>query len=85
MNCIVSNGIISDAAFLEAKEWFLKGELPENFSHDKPLLKFTNLSLDEGEVEQEEYKRLVSLLDLSYLEYDEAVLLGVLELVATHA
>lgn len=81
-NFIVSNGIISQAAFMEAKEFSVKKELPINFSNNKELQDFTIKSLKEKQVDSETYDNIVGQLDLLYLEYDEAVLLGILELVS---
>lgn len=80
-NCIVSNGIISQAAFMEAKGLFDKKEIPSNFSTYKELQDFVIKSLEEGQVDSEMYSILVDPLDLLYLEYDEAVLLGLLEFI----
>lgn len=79
-NFIVSNGIISQAAFIEAKELFDKKEIPINYSNNKELQDFTIKSLEEKQVDSETYDNIVGQLDLLYLEYDEAVLLGTLEL-----
>ncbi len=81
-NFIVSNGIISQTAFIEAQEVFASGTIPSNFSNDLELQAFTLKSLEDGRIDLEMYNTLVSKLDLTYLEYDEAVLLGVLELIA---
>lgn len=80
-NCIVSNGIISQASFMEAKDLFDKKEIPFNFSNNKELQDFSTKSLKENEVDSETYDKIIGQLDLLYLEYDEAVLLGVLELI----
>ena len=81
-NFIVSNGIISQAAFMEAKELHQSTFIPENFSNDKALQDFAIKSLESNQIDPETYEKLVGQLDLSHLEYDEAVLLGVLELIS---
>lgn len=81
-NCTVSTGFISPTAFEEAQELFLAGEIPSNFSVNKVLQTFTIESLHNCFVDIDAYNEIVNKeLDLYELEYCEAVLLGVLELI----
>ena len=80
---IVSDGTISQAAFIEARElYLLKGELPFNFSNNTQLQDLVTKSLEDGQIDIEAYNSITDQLNFSYLEYDEAVLLGVLELIS---
>ena len=79
---IVSNVIISQAAFIEAQELYLKGDIPFNFSNNTQLQDLVTKSLEDGQIDIEAYNSITDQLNFSYLEYDEAVLLGVLELIS---
>ena len=73
-------GITLDA--IEAQELYLKGELPFNFSNNTQLQDLVTKSLEDGQIDIEAYNSITDQLNFSYLEYDEAVLLGVLELIS---
>lgn len=79
---IVSNGTISQAAFIEAQEVYSSGKIPFNFSNNSQLQDLAIKSLEDGKIDSETYESIVGQLDLTYLEYDEAVLLGILELIS---
>lgn len=77
---LVSEGIISIAASEAAQEIFKLGTIPDNFSNNQKLLDYVNKCLTTLIYNEEEFALILNSLDLLKLEYDEAVLLGILEL-----
>lgn len=78
-NCIVSNGRISQTAYEEAERIYEQGSIPASYSTHEELQTLTETSLEEGMVDMDTYHAVVE--NITAMEYDIAVLLGVLELI----
>ena len=69
---IVSDGTISQAAFIEARElYLLKGELPFNFSNNTQLQDLVTKSLEDGQIDIEAYNSITDQLNFFYGKENE--------------